>query len=129
MKPTITVSIRSELLEAVFEGAKRLHPRETILLLRGKKSKELITVSELVIPPFATYGHGFANVPIHRLPMDLSVVGTVHSHPSGRIDPSTTDLNHFFGAILLIVGFPYENQSNVAAFNRNGDLLPLQVSS
>ena len=95
MKAGITVSISQELLQAIFEGARRLYPRETILLLRGEKKKNLIQVSELVVPPLATYGRNFANIPLHMLPMDFSIVGTVHSHPSGNLTPSTTDLNHF----------------------------------
>ncbi|MCX8153024.1 MAG: hypothetical protein N3E52_01160 [Candidatus Bathyarchaeota archaeon] len=84
MGKTVTVSMSMELLEAIFEGARRLYPRETILLLRGRKHKETILVKELVVPPLATYGAGFANIPLHMLPIDFSITGTVHSHPSGN---------------------------------------------
>ena len=106
MVKSVTVSLSVELLDAIFEGARRLYPRETILLLRGKKSKDSISVLELVVPPLATYGCSFADVPLHMLPMDFSIVGTVHSHPSGNLAPSDTDCNHFFGLVLMIVGFP-----------------------
>ena len=128
MKAGITVSISQELLQAIFEGARRLYPKETILLLRGGKKKDLIRISELVVPPLATYGRGFANIPLHMLPMDFSIVGTVHSHPSGSLAPSTTDLNHFFGNILMIVGFPFEDERNIAVYNRSGRKLPLHVT-
>jgi len=118
----------AELLDSIFEGAKRLYPKETFLLLRGKKSKNEIRVSELVVPPLAVYGYGFANLPFHMLPMDFSVVGTVHSHPSGNINPSSVDLNHFFGRILMIVGFPFAGAENVAVYNSNGEKLPLQIT-
>ena len=121
------VSISEDLLQAIFEGAKRLYPRETILLLRGKKEKTSITISELLVPPLANYGHGFANVSLHMLPMDFSIVGTAHSHPSGNLTPSPTDLNHFFGTVLMIVGFPYTDQRNVAVYNRNGEKLTLRT--
>ena len=127
MKTTITVSIDRELLEAIFEGARRLHPRETVLLLRGKKKKEIIEISELLVPPLANYGRRFASAPLHMLPMDFSIVGTVHSHPSGNLTPSTVDLNHFFGRILLIVGFPFANEGNIAAYNRDGEKLTLHI--
>jgi proteasome lid subunit RPN8/RPN11 len=71
-------------LAAIFEGARRLYPKEVILLLRGKKSKNEIRILKLVVPPLAVHGHGFANIPLHMLPMDFSIVGTVHSHPSGN---------------------------------------------
>jgi proteasome lid subunit RPN8/RPN11 len=128
MGKNLTVSMSAELLDSIFEGAKRLYPKETFLLLRGKKSKDTIGVSDLVVPPLAVYGRGFANLPFHMLPMDFSVVGTVHSHPSGNINPSSVDLNHFFGRILMIVGFPFASAKNVAVYNSNGEKLLLQVT-
>ena len=61
MSKKITVSIKREILEAIFEGARHLYPRETILMLRGKKSKDVIQINDLIIPPLATYGEGFAS--------------------------------------------------------------------
>jgi len=114
-------------LQTILESAKRLYPRETVLLLRGKKEKSLIKISELIVPPLATHGQGFANIPLHMLPMDFSIVGTVHSHPSRNITPSTTDLNRSLGIILMIVGFPFMDERNVALYNRAGERLLLQV--
>jgi proteasome lid subunit RPN8/RPN11 len=128
MGKNVTVSISQKLLGAVFEGAKRLYPRETILLLRGKKSNDTIRVLELVVPPLAVHGRGFANVPLHMLPMDFSIVGTVHSHPSGNFAPSDVDFNHFFGRILMIVGFPFADAENVAVYGSKGEKLPLQIT-
>ena len=116
-----------ELLDSIFEGAKRLYPKETFLLLRGKKSKNEIRISDLVVPPLAVYGYGFANLPFHMLPMDFSVVGTVHSHPSGNITPSSVDLNHFFGRVLMIVGFPFADTQNATVYDSKGEKLQLQV--
>ena len=128
MANTITVSMSQELLDSIFEGAKRLYPKETILLLRGKKSKDVIRIVDLVVPPLATYGHGFANYPLHLLPMDFSLVGTVHSHPSGNKTPSDVDFNHFFGRILMIVGYPYTSEQDVVAYNSNGEKMQIQVT-
>ena len=128
MGSNLTVSMSTLLLNSIFEGAKRLYPKETVLLLRGKKSKGLIHVSGLVVPPLAVYGYGFANLPFHRLPMDFSVVGTVHSHPSGDINPSSVDLNQFFRRVLIIVGFPFASTQNVAVYDSNGEKLQLEVT-
>jgi proteasome lid subunit RPN8/RPN11 len=128
MEKNLTVSMSTELLDSIFEGAKRLYPKETFMLLRGKKSKDEIRVSDLVVPPLAIYGYGFANLPFHMLPMDFSVVGTVHSHPSGNIKPSSVDLNHYFGRVLMIVGFPFANAQNVAVYDSNGEKLQLRVT-
>jgi proteasome lid subunit RPN8/RPN11 len=127
VETAITVSIDHELLMTIFEGARRLCPRETILLLRGKKKKNMITISELVVPPLANYGQGFAQIRLHMLPMDFSIVGTAHSHPSGNLSPSPADLNHFIGVVLMIVGFPFKDEKNVAIYNRAGEKLALQV--
>ncbi|MEM2969061.1 MAG: Mov34/MPN/PAD-1 family protein [Candidatus Bathyarchaeia archaeon] len=128
MGNTVAISMSLELLEAIFESARRLYPRETILLLRGKKRKDVIIVDELVVPPLATYGAGFANIPLHMLPMDFSIVGTVHSHPSGNLEPSNVDFNHFFGRILMIVGYPFAGAENIAVYNSKGEKLPLQLT-
>jgi proteasome lid subunit RPN8/RPN11 len=123
------ISISQDLLQTIFEGAKSLYPRETILMLRGKKKKNLIAVTELIVPPLANYGRGFANVRLQMLPMDFSIVGTAHSHPSGNLTPSHADLNHFFGPVLMIVGFPFTSEKDVAVYDRNGERLMLQVTT
>jgi len=125
MSKKITVSIKLEILEAIFEGARHLYPRETILMLRGKKSKDIIHINDLIIPPLATYGEGFASYPFHLLPVDFSLVGTVHSHPSGDKTPSDVDLNNFFGRVMMIVGFPYMTEQDVVAYNWSGERLPI----
>ncbi len=122
------VKIDRELLLGILENAKTLHPKETILLLRGKVKKGEIMIKELVIPPLATYGHGFTTFPLAMLPMDFSIIGTLHSHPSGSLNPSTADLNHFFGKILMIVAWPYEPHM-VAAYNRKGEKLDVEIIS
>jgi proteasome lid subunit RPN8/RPN11 len=128
MSSGVSVSVDAELLRTVFEGARRLYPKEVILLLRGKKKKNIVRVTELLVPPLATYGGSFAHIPLHMLPMDFSIVGTVHSHPSGNLNPSTTDLNHLFGIVLMIVGFPFAGESNVAVYNRNGERMMLEIT-
>jgi proteasome lid subunit RPN8/RPN11 len=120
--------MRRELLDTIFEGSKRLYPKESILLLRGKKAKNMIAITDLLVPPLASYGRGFAHIPLHMMPMDFSVVGTVHSHPSGNYTPSNTDLNHFFGRILMIVAFPFLSEKNVAIYEHNGERLILVVT-
>ncbi len=128
MAKTSAVSYEPELLDAIFDSAKHLYPRETLLMLRGKKVKDTIRIVDLVIPPLATYGQGFANYQLHLLPMDFSMVGTVHSHPSGNKSPSDVDINHFFGRILMIVGYPYAGVQDPAVYNSLGEKLQLEVT-
>ena len=128
MADNLTVTMTAELLDSIFEGARRLYPKETFLLLRGRKHKNEIRVTDLVVPPLAVYGYGFANLPFHMLPMDFSMVGTVHSHPSGNINPSHVDINHFFGRILMIVGYPFMDARNVAVYDSKGERVTFQVT-
>jgi proteasome lid subunit RPN8/RPN11 len=125
---TAKVVIKKELLDVILEGAQRLYPKEYILLLRGKISREVVTISDVLIPPLATYGKGFSGFPTHMLPMDFSIVGVAHSHPSGSLEPSVEDQNLSMGRIMLIVGFPYRGKENVAVFSRKEGKLSLEVT-
>ena len=125
---TAKVVIKKELLDVILEGAQRLYPKEYILLLRGKTSREVVAVSDVLIPPLATYGKGFSGFPTHMLPMDFSIVGVAHSHPSGGLEPSVEDQNLSMGRIMLIVGFPYKGRENVAVFSRKEGKLSLEVT-
>jgi proteasome lid subunit RPN8/RPN11 len=128
MDGKLLVSIPRNLLDTILAGAKQLYPRESFLLLRGKKKKGVITIADLVIAPFAVHGRGFASYPSHMLPMDFSIVGTVHSHPSGNIQPSSVDLNHLFGRVLMIVGYPFIDERCVAVYGSDGEKLTLNVT-
>ncbi|MEM1660024.1 MAG: Mov34/MPN/PAD-1 family protein [Candidatus Bathyarchaeia archaeon] len=123
----IVVIIERKMLEAVLHNAKRLYPRELVLLLRGKKQHNKVMIKEAIIPPLATYGEGFASIPLSILPMDFSIVGTLHSHPSGSLNPSLEDLNNFWGSILIICGFPFTDETCVAAYNHNGERLSIKL--
>lgn len=128
MTSALTVQVPCNILEAIYAGAKELYPRESFLLLRGKKSKGIIRVTDLVLAPFAIHGEGEVHFSSYMFAGDFSLVGTVHSHPSGNISPSHVDLNYFFGRILMIVGYPYEGKSCVAAYDSNGDKVPIEVT-
>jgi proteasome lid subunit RPN8/RPN11 len=129
MAESVIVQVPQDILDAIYAGAKQLYPRESFLMLRGKKSKGVIRVSDLVLAPFAVHGRGFANFNPYMLSGDFSLVGTVHSHPSGNISPSHVDLNHFFGRILMIVGPPFEGEECVAVYDSNGEKIPIQIIS
>ncbi len=128
MTSTVTVQIPSNILDAIYAGAKELYPRESFLLLRGKKIKNIIAVTDLVLAPFAVHGEGEVHFNPYMFVGDFSLVGTVHSHPSGNNRPSHVDLNYFFGRVLLIVGYPYEGKNCIAAYDSNGDNLPIEIT-
>jgi len=104
-----------------------LHPKEAVLLLKGKVEKHRIFVNETQIPPLATHGNAFSTFPLHMLPIDFSIVGVAHSHPSGVLRPSVTDLNKFYGRLMLITAYPYQSEKNIAIFSREGKMLKYEV--
>src|ERR1035437_5953254 len=129
MPAATTIHIPSNILDAIYAGAKELYPRESFLLLRGKKSKGTITVTDLILAPFAAHEEGAVHFNPYMFAGDYSLVGTVHSHPSGNISPSATDLNYFFGRVLMIVGYPFEGKGCIVAYDSNGDKVPIEVTA
>ncbi|MGA3108118.1 MAG: Mov34/MPN/PAD-1 family protein [Candidatus Bathyarchaeia archaeon] len=103
------------------------YPKEGILLLRGKKGKDGVLITDVLIPPLATHGRGFSGFSSFMLPMDLSVIGISHSHPSGTLRPSIQDLNHFYGRIMVIVAYPFQSYNDIGAFNSHGDRIPHEI--
>ena len=103
------------------------HPRESILLLNGKVDKNKIVVNDVQIPPLATHGNTFSAFPLSKLPIDFSVIGVAHSHPSGDLRPSVIDLNKFYGRIMLITAYPYLTEHNIIILNRQGKQLNFAV--
>jgi len=91
------VLIARAVVDSILSYAQMLHPREAVLLLKGKVEKHRISVNDTQIPPLATYGNTFSTFPLHMLPIDFSIVGVAHSHPSGALCPSVIDLNKFYG--------------------------------
>ena len=100
------VTLTEEARDGIISFCKMNHPNEGILILRGKSKHGDVFVDGLVIPPFSETGADFAGFPHNPLPLDLSYVGVVHSHPAGSAEPSLTDLNNYFGLVSIIVNSP-----------------------
>ncbi len=120
------VFVRRDILEVFLELCREVFPRENIMLIRGKVRGERTEIKEFLIPPFSTYGEGFSSFPSHMIPFDLSIIGIAHSHPSGNNSPSDEDMNHFYGRIMIIAAYPY-NEDSVAAYNSKGIKLEFTV--
>jgi proteasome lid subunit RPN8/RPN11 len=120
------VSLNKETRDGILSYSKMNHPNEGILILRGKSKKGNIIIDGLVIPPFSDTGPTFAGFPESFLPIDMSYVGIVHSHPSGSAKPSVTDLHNFFGLISLIVKSPYDDD-DLFAWDSKGNSIPITI--
>ena len=120
------IILTKEIIDSIITYAKSWHPNEGILILQGKKEKNLIRITGLIIPPFSSHGPYYSGFPVYELPFDLSYIGTIHSHPSGSNRPSLEDLNHFFGLVSLIICYPYD-VGNIGAFDRNGSKMEVET--
>ena len=115
------VFVKQSVVESILSYAQMFHPRESILILKGKIDKNKIVVTDVHILPVATHGRTFSGFPLSRLPIDFSVIGVAHSHPSGALCPSITDLNKFYGRLMLITAYPYQSEQNIIILDRQGN--------
>ena len=83
--------------------------------------KDKNTIVELILLPGTISGDAHAIFRLHMLPIDLSIVGTVHSHPSPYPIPSEADLELFrkHGRIHIIAASPF-NISSWKAYDYDG---------
>ena len=121
------ILIKRSVVDSLLSYAKACHPKEGILLLRGKVKRDLIEVNEVEIPPLSVRGKGFSTFPTYMLPIDFSIIGTAHSHPSGALSPSTADLNNFYGRIMIIVAYPYRSERDIIVVDGRGKKLNYEV--
>jgi len=121
------VVVKREVVDALLAAARALHPKEAILLLRGRRRGGSLVVEEVLIPPSATFGLGFASYNPFMLPLDPSIVGVAHSHPSGDPHPSVEDLNSGRGALTMIAASPYRGTVDVHLYTADGKELTYEV--
>ena len=116
--------IARKTLRMILEASKDMYPREFGAILRAEEG----VITELLLIPGTVSGNRHAIFQLHMMPPDFSVVGTVHSHPSGDTRPSDEDLHLFskFGGIHLIVGDPFD-EGSWAAWTYSGDRISLRV--
>ena len=100
--------IKQDCLDLIFECAKSSYPNEFGGLLRVDDTKK-DTITEIVILPGTVSGESHAIFQMHMRPIDFSIVGTVHSHPSSIPKPSSADIQLFgkYGSVHIIAAYPY----------------------
>jgi len=119
--------IKRNCLNLIFECAKDSHPNEFGAFLRVDDTlKDIIT--EVVLLPGTVSGESHAIFKMHMMPIDFSIVGTVHSHPGPYPNPSDADLQLFrkHGRIHIISAMPYDI-SNWKAYDQNGERVDIKV--
>ncbi len=116
--------IRKETLSTILEASKSTHPKEFAAILRAVEK----VITEILLLPGTLSGESSALFKLHMLPIDFSVVGTAHSHPSPNFHPSGADLALFqrFGFLHIIAAYPY-NENSWAAWDFYGNRIWLEV--
>jgi len=108
----------------VNESAKETYPNEFVATLRAEEG----VVTEVLLLPGTIQGTRSGVLLLHMLPIDFSVVGTVHSHPSYSNHPSEADLALFgrFGNTHIITCLPFDLNS-WQVYDYNGKAIELEM--
>jgi len=114
--------IKKGLLETLLESSQRYYPDEFMCFLGGKRKEKLL--DEIVMLPTIN-GKNFASFQQNLVPIDDSIIGTFHSHPTGPANPSSADKKLFqkyeVNFILSLSGQVFR------AFDRNGKELLVEL--
>ena len=116
--------IKRSTLKMAMEIAKDNYPNEFAALMRARDG----LIVELIFIPGTIGGNRHTIIPFHMKPIDFSIVGVLHSHPSPNYHPSRADLSLFdrYGSVHIIVAYPYDMNSWMA-FDRLGNPVELEV--
>lgn len=117
-------AIKREVLDLILEVSKENFPNEFAGVLRCKDG----IITEIMLLPGTISGGRSALLRLHMLPIDYTVVGTVHSHPGESNNPSGADLGLFrkFGYVHIITKVPY-NLNSWIAWDLDGNPYDLEV--
>ena len=120
-KTEIQWKIKRKCLDLILESSKSVYPNEFGGFLRVDDEKK-DTITELVLLPGTVQGESHAIFKLNMMPVDFSIVGTIHSHPSPYPIPSDADLELFrkHGRVHIIAASPY-NYSSWKGYNNRGE--------
>lgn len=119
--------IKRSCLDLIFECAKDSYPYEFGGLLSIDETLK-DTITEIVVLPGTISGESHAIFKLHMSPIDFSIVGTVHSHPSPSAEPSGADLQLFrkHGKVHIIAAKPY-NYESWEGYNHKGNRIKIEI--
>ncbi len=117
-------AIKKETLRMALEVARDSYPKEFAAMLRAREG----VITELLFLPGTIGADRSAMIPFYMKPVDFSIVGVVHSHPTPNLSPSQADIALFgrSGDVHIIVAYPYTEKSWMA-FDRMGNPIELEV--
>ena len=123
-RPHPVHSIEEEVLDLIQHAARAAHPNEFAGVLRAEEG----IITAVLLVPGTVQGARHAILRINELPIDRSVVGVVHSHPSNSARPSRADINLFghYGHTHIIIHQPYTMET-WRTWNHKGEPVRLKV--
>ena len=115
--------IAREALKFIIKVSASSHPNEFAGMLY--ETDQIITDVDV---PITQSSNVNAVMNLFTLPVNTHIVGSVHSHPSGALEPSDADLHMFMqnGDYHIIVAYPYE-MTSWACYDRIGSPRKLAV--
>ncbi len=117
------MKIARDTISFILEVCKSSAPREFAGMLQADGD----VITEVVVVPGTRSSDENAVMQLFMLP-NIHTIGTVHSHPSGYLRPSNTDLELFMkkGSYHIIVGKPYDT-SSWTCYDKKGKTVKLEV--
>ncbi len=118
-----TWSIKKEGLETIMDFSKNYYPREFAGMLISNSS----VIDDLYIFPLSQNYPTSVFIKPWLSPMTLSIVGSVHSHPSGNGSPSQADLSFFRTKQINLIVFPPFDIYSFKAYSKKGNVVSVDV--
>lgn len=122
--PKVAHKIRRHVLDMIMEAGKSQMPNEFGAMMRAEKG----IIEELVLLPGTLGGETSAIFQMHMMPVDMSIIGTIHTHPSPIPYPSAADTALFerYGRVHIIAAVPF-GPDDWRAFDHRSRLVKLEV--
>jgi proteasome lid subunit RPN8/RPN11 len=116
--------IYRDALTIILEASRSTHPYEFAGLLRSDGK----AICEVVLVPGTTSDESSARMLLSMMPNDISIVGSVHSHPVHDLRFSDADIDMFGskGYYNIIAAYPY-GENDWICYNPDGEKVSLPV--
>ncbi len=110
---------RDALFDLVKLAKTEMHPSEFVAILEGYVESRKLKINGIKFP----MKNGESNFKID-LPFLTNAVGSIISHPEGKIEPQKHELEFFdrTGGVHFIISSPYSSR-DIKAFDRDGNKL------
>ncbi|MDD4250648.1 MAG: Mov34/MPN/PAD-1 family protein [Candidatus ainarchaeum sp.] len=116
--------IKKNLIEDVIQSAKNYYPKEFLCFLSG--DKEAKEINEIVLIPTLN-GDDYSSVNTYNIPIDNTILGSLHSHPNGSTFPSTADKKFFKRYLINVIIGLDTNNTIINVFDDKSNKLDIEL--